>query len=264
MMSALKAGLLTSISTSLIGGWVVLKGLSFFSDALAHGVLPGIAVAVILGINPIYGAIAATFFIILGINTIKNNTRLSDDVSIGLLFVGFLALAVVIMSSSSSYTGDLDRFLFGSITGVNQSDILILSITAVIIILSSFFLYRAFLVSAYDEIQAQLLNLKPKSTNYILLGLLSITIIASFKVVGNLLVFAFLIAPPATASLYSKSIKTMMVLSLILGAFSVILGLLFSYHYDTASSATMALVAVTIFIAALALTQLSKTKNHVS
>ncbi|MCY3910665.1 MAG: metal ABC transporter permease, partial [bacterium] len=124
MRNALWSGLLAVLTTSTVGTWVVLRGMSFFGEALAHGVLPGLAIAFIIGGDTTVGALIAALVMVTGINLIRNHSPLPDDSSIGLLYVGFLALAVVILSSSSgAYSGDLTRFLFGSITGVTNSDL---------------------------------------------------------------------------------------------------------------------------------------------
>ncbi|MGH9139180.1 MAG: metal ABC transporter permease, partial [Acidimicrobiales bacterium] len=120
MRTTLWAVLLTALCTSLVGTWVVLRGMSFLGEALAHGVLPGIAIAFVLGYNTTAGGFLAAVAMVIGINVVRSASPLSDDASIGILFVGFLSLAVVIMSSQrGSYTGDLSRFLFGSVSGVD-------------------------------------------------------------------------------------------------------------------------------------------------
>lgn len=147
---ALIAGLLAVVATSEVGTWVVLWGMSFLGDALAHGVLPGIAVAFLIGVDPTIGALAAALVMVAGINLIRVHSPLPDDTSIGVLLVGFLALAVVIMSSSGSYLRDLNGFLFGSITGVDDGDIARQAVAAatsvvgvVVGVLVSFHLARA-------------------------------------------------------------------------------------------------------------------------
>src|SRR5918994_2463655 len=135
MRDALLAGVLTVITTSVVGTWVVLRGISFLGDALAHGVLPGIAIAFIMGASTTVGALVAAGAMVAGINLIRARSPLPDDTSIGVLFVGFLALAVVIMSTRrASYTGDLNRFLFGSVAGVTGDDLVLQAITAVIVL----------------------------------------------------------------------------------------------------------------------------------
>jgi ABC-type Mn2+/Zn2+ transport system permease subunit len=254
MRDALLAGVLTVITTSLVGTWVVLRGMSFLGDALAHGVLPGIAIAFIIGVDTSIGALAAAAAMVGGITVIRRHSPLPDDTSIGVLFVGFLALAVVIMSTQrASYTGDLNRFLFGSITGLDSSDIARQAIAAAIAIVGVVVFYRAFLVMTFDESLARMLGLRPGLAQAALLFLLAISIVASFESVGNLLVFAFLIAPPAAASLVVKRVPMIMVVSIGFGTLATFVGLLISYHHRSAAGATMALCSVILFFAVLAL-----------
>jgi len=252
MRRALYAGLLVVLTTSVVGTWVVLRGMSFLGDALAHGVLPGIALAFIIGVDTTIGAFVAAIAMVWGINMIRSYSPLPEDTSIGVLFVGFLALAVAIMSSSSgAYVGDLNRFLFGSVTGVDADDLRRQAIAAVISVGGVVVFYRAFLVMTFDHAQAQVLGLRPRLAHGVLLVLLAISIIASFEAVGNLLVFAFLIAPPATAVLLVRRVPRIMVAAAAVGTVSVVIGLLSSYHYDTAAGATMALATVVVFMAVL-------------
>ncbi|MXZ52089.1 MAG: metal ABC transporter permease [Acidimicrobiaceae bacterium] len=252
MQRALYAGLLVVLTTSVVGTWVVLRGMSFLGDALAHGVLPGIALAFIIGVHTTIGAFVAAIVMVWGINMIRSYSPLPEDTSIGVLFVGFLALAVAIMSSSSgAYVGDLNRFLFGSVTGVDAYDLRRQAIAAVISVGGVAVFYRAFLVMTFDYAQARVLGLRPRLAHGVLLVLLAISIIASFEAVGNLLVFAFLIAPPATAVLLVRRVPRIMVAAAAVGTVSVVVGLLASYHYDTAAGATMALATVVVFIAVL-------------
>ena len=262
MRKALWSGLLAVLATSPIGTWVVLRGMSFFGEALAHGVLPGLAIAFIVGGDPTLGALVAALVMIAGVNLIRNHSPLPDDSSIVLLYVGFLALAVVIMSSSSgAYSGDLSRFLFGSITGVTDSDLLRQLIIAGITLLGVMFFHRAFLAMTFDEVQAQLMGLRPRLAHAALLALLAISIVASFQAVGNLLVFAFLVAPPSTAAMLVRRIPAIMIGAVIIGTASVVVGLLISYHHDTAAGATMVLGAVVLFLFALLIRSLSGNYN---
>jgi len=260
MRKALWSGLLAVLATSTVGTWVVLRGMSFFGEAMAHGVLPGMAIAFILGGDPTLGALIAALVMVYGINLIRGHSPLPEDSSIVLLYVGFLALAVVILSSSSgAYSGDLTRFLFGSITGVTDSDILRQLIIAGITLLGVVVLHRAFLVMTFDEVQAHLMGLRPRLAHAGLLALLSISIVASFQAVGNLQVFAFLVAPPSTAAMLVRRIPAIMVAAVVLGSVAVVAGLLISYHHDTAAGATMALGAVILFLVAVALRSRSGT-----
>jgi ABC-type Mn2+/Zn2+ transport system permease subunit len=252
MQKALWAGLLAVLATSVVGTWVVLRGMSFLGDALAHGVLPGVAIAFVLGGNLALGALIAALAMVGGINVIRAHSPLPEDTAIGVLFVGFLALAVVIMSSQSgSYAGELNGFLFGSITGIETSDLIRQGAAAAISVVGVIVFYRAFLVMTFDETQAQLLGLRPRLAHGALLVLLALSIVASFEAVGNLLVFAFLVAPPATATLLVRRVPIIMFTAVALGTLAVVVGLLVSYHHDTAAGATMALASVVIFLLAL-------------
>ena len=253
MRHALVAGLLTVVTTSLVGTWVVLRGMSFLGDALAHGVLPGIAIAFILGHSTTLGALAAAAAMVGGINLIRSHSPLPDDASIGVLFVGFLALAVVVMSTErASYTDDLNRFLFGSVAGVTHEDVVRQAIAAAVVVVGTLVFYRAFLVMTFDETLARMLGLRPRLANVALLALVAIAVVASFESVGNLLVFAFLVAPPAAASLVGRRVPVMMLVSIALGSVTAVIGLLVSWHHRTAAGATMALTSVILFFVVLA------------
>jgi ABC-type Mn2+/Zn2+ transport system permease subunit len=255
MRSALIAAILTVVTTSVVGTWVVLRGMSFLGDALAHGVLPGIAIAFILGVNTSLGALCAAAAMVGGITVIRRTSPLPDDTSIGILFVGFLALAVVVMSSQrSSYVGDLNRFLFGSITGVDDADLLRQAIAAAIAVGGVVVLYRAFLAMTFDASLAKMLGLRPALAQTALLVLVAVSIVASFESVGNLLVFAFHDAPPASAALLARRVPVIIVVSVLLGCLASLVGILLSYHHDSATSATMALASVTLFFLVLTVT----------
>lgn len=250
---ALFAGLLAVVSTSVVGVWVVLRGMSFFGDALAHGVLPGIAIAFVVGGNTTLGAAVSALVMIGGISVVKSHSPLPEDVSIGILFIGMLALAVAIISSNTgSSVDDLDRFLFGSVTGVDGADLVRQAIAAVVAVAGVVVLHRALLALTFDEASAGLIGFRPRLTHGVLLALVALAIIASFKTVGNLLVFAFLVAPPATATLVARSVHRIMVVAVLLGSVSIVVGLLVSFHRGTAAGASMALSAVTLFFVVLA------------
>ncbi len=252
MRTTLWAVLLTALCTSLVGTWVVLRGMSFLGEALAHGVLPGIAIAFVLGYNTTFGAFVAALAMVAGVNVVRSASPLPDDASIGILFVGFLSAAVVIMSSQqASYAGDLNRFLFGSITGVTSADVTRQLVATSITLVAVVVFYRALLVGTFDERQAAVLGLHPRLAHIGLLVLLSVAIVSSFATVGNLLVFAFLIAPPATATLFATRVPTVIAAASVIGSIAGVVGLLVSYHHGTAAGASMALCAVAAFLLGL-------------
>ena len=250
MRDALLGSLFTIVASSIVGTWVVLRGLTFLGDALAQGVLPGIAIAWALSVNPQIGAIVAAFVMVSGVNIIRATSPLPDDVSLGILCVGFLSLAVVLMSARGGF-GDLNRFLFGSITAVNQEGIIRSGIFALISILFVTIGHRALSMATFDPAQAKIAGFSPRLAHFALLAMTALTVVNSFETVGSLLVFAFLIAPPTTASLLVKSVPRIIALSVILGVFAAVVGLLISYHYRTAAGATMALASVSIFFLGL-------------
>ena len=252
LRDALWAALLTVLCTSVIGTWVVLRGLSFLGDALAHGVLPGIAIAFIMGGNTTVGALLAALAMVAGVQLIRSASPLPDDASIGVLFVGFLALAVVVMSAQTGRgAGDLSRFLISNFNVVDTADLRTLMIVAVVTVVGVVALHRALLVSTFDVTQARLMGFRPQLTHFVLLVLLALSIVASFETVGTLLVFAFLIAPPATASMIVGRVPLMMIVAVVIGSVSAVIGLLVSYHHATATGATMALVTVVVFVVGL-------------
>jgi ABC-type Mn2+/Zn2+ transport system permease subunit len=252
---ALVAGLLAATITSLVGTWVVVRGLAFFGDAMAHGVLPGIALAAIWGFDLTLGAIASAIVMVVGIDVVHRRTKLSDDTAIGLLFVGMLALGVVIISREVTFAGDLTAFLFGDVLGVRDADLWIgvgaLAVTAVGMVVG----HRSFLALAAGRDKAEVLGLRPGRAHVAMLVLLAIAVVSTFRVVGTLLVFGLLVAPPASAVLIVRRMPAAMALSVVFGWLSVLVGLTVSYHADTAASATVAGVAVLTFFAVVIATE---------
>lgn len=253
---AMLGGALAAVSGSVIGTWVVIRGMSFLGDALIHGVIPGIALAILLEFNVFIGAAIAAAVMIGGINLVHRQTVFSDDTGIGLLFVGMLGLGVIFISRTASYQGGIAAILFGDTLGVKSSDIQVLALVAFLVILTSLLLYRPFLVLSFNETKAGLLGLRPSITNASLLALVTLTIVGSYQTVGTMLAFGLMVGPPATAALLVRRVPAMMVTSVIIGIASVASGLIISYHADTSGSATMAVVPVVLFFIVMAITNL--------
>ena len=251
MTNALAAGLLVSVACGIVGTLVVLRGLAFIGDALGHGVLPGVAIALLLGLPGMVGAAAGALLMILGITVITRKSSLSSDTAIGLLFVAMLALGVAIVSRSSSFSGDLVRILFGEILGISSSEILVqFAATALIAILAAV-CYRPFLLLCFGPEQADTAGFPSKLYHGLMLALIALTVVVSFKTVGTLLVFGMLLAPAATSALFSRRISAMMLGATAIGAVSVYAGLLASYHLNIAAGASITLAASLIFFIAL-------------
>ena len=248
---ALLGGSLAAVALALVGTWVVIRGMSFLGDALVHGVIPGIALAILFDFNVLIGASAAALVMILGINLVHRQAQFSEDTGIGLLFVGMLALGVIVISRTPSYTGSLTSILFGDVLGVTTSDILLLGVLLVVAALASALLYRPFLVLSFNEQKAKLLGLRPALAHWVLLGLITAVIVGSFQTVGTLLVFGLLVGPPATAALLVRRVPVMMAVAALIGVLSVAMGLVISFHLGTAGSATMAIVPIVLFFLVL-------------
>jgi ABC-type Mn2+/Zn2+ transport system permease subunit len=251
MQRALLGGILSALTTSVVGTWVVMRGLSFMGDALAHGVIPGIALAVVVGFDVMLGAALSALVMIGGINLVHRRSRLSEDAGIGLLFVGMLALGVIIISRAGSYAGSLSGILFGDALSVTTSDLVLIAAGTVVALAASVAFYRPFLALAFNEQKAEVLGLRPSLANAVLLTLITLAVVTSFRTVGSLLVFGLLVAPPATAALVSRRVPVMMVVAAGIGILAVLVGLLISWHAGTAAGATMAGVAVATFFVVL-------------
>jgi ABC-type Mn2+/Zn2+ transport system permease subunit len=247
MTQALIAGILVSIACAVAGTFVILRGMAFIGDALAHGVLPGIALAFLLGLPGILGAAVGAVFMIGGVTLITQRSRLSSDTAIGLLFVGMLALGVVIVSRSSSFSGDLTRILFGEILGIGIPSILIQMAATLVIGVTAFVCARPFLLLSFDPEQSQVAGFSSKLYHNIMLFMIAVTIIVSFQTVGTLLVFGLLIAPAGAGALLARRIRAMMAWAALFGALSVYAGLLLSYYFDLATGASIILVTTVIF-----------------
>lgn len=250
---ALLAGSLAAVATSAAGIWVVVRGMTFLGDALVHGVVPGIALAVLIGFDPAIGAAIAAVVMIGGIRLVHRQTAFAEDTGIGLLFVGMLGLGVILISRSDSYTGSLTAILFGNAFGVTAGDLVWHGVIAAVTVAGSLLFYRRFLVLSFNEQKAQLLGLRPALSHGVLLGLTTLAIIGSSRTVGTLLVLGLMVAPPATAALLVRRVPSMMALSAVIGIGSVAVGLVVSYHAGTSGSATMAVLPVGLFFLVLAL-----------
>jgi manganese/iron transport system permease protein len=235
--------------------------MSFLGDALVHGVVPGIAVAILFDFNVLVGAIAAAGLMLAGINLVHRQTTFSEDTSIGLLFVGMLGLGVILISRTDSYTGSLTAVLFGDALGVTTTDIVMLSTLLAMTLLAAIALYRPFLALSFNEQKARLLGMRPRLAHIALLALITLAIVGSFQTVGTLLVFGLLVGPPATAALLVRRVPAMMLLAGAIGVISVVLGLIVSYHADTSGSATMAVVPIVIFFVTLSVRALGRNRS---
>ncbi|MDQ7806849.1 zinc ABC transporter permease AztB [Amycolatopsis sp. A133] len=261
---ALVAGVLVSVACALVGTWVVVRGMAFIGDAMSHGMLPGVALASLAGVNLVLGAAVSAGVMALGVTVLSRSRRLSQDTTIGLLFVGMLATGVIIVSHSRSFAVDLTGFLFGDVLAVGHGDLVVLALALAVVAAVSVLGYRSFVALSFDTRKAHSLGLRPGLANALLLTLVTLTIVASFRVVGTLLVFGLLIAPAAAALFWAKRIRTIMLVAALLGILATVAGLLVSWHWGTAAGASIAAGAVLLFFlsALLSFAQRRLSRRH--
>jgi ABC-type Mn2+/Zn2+ transport system permease subunit len=258
MQRALLAGLLAAAACAVVGTWVVLRGLTFLGDALAHGVIPGLALALLWGFSPLLGAFVAALIMSGAVTLVSRRTRVREDTGIGLLFVGMLALGVVIISRSESFATDVTSLLFGDVLGVTAGDLRGQAAGVAVVVVVSTVLYRPFLALMFNEEKAATLGMRPGLSHLALLILLATAIVASFQAIGTLLVFGLLIGPPATAGLLVRRVPLVMLTAVALGALAVVVGLTVSYHQGTAGGGTVAGLAVAEFFVVLAAQEVAR------
>ncbi len=251
MQRALAGGLIAVVATSLVGTWVVLRGLAFLGDALAHGVIPGIALAVLWGASPVLGALVAALVMSGVVTAVTNRAVVREDTGIGLLFVGMLSLGVVIVSRSDSFTTEVTALLFGDVLGVTAEDLRGQLVATAIVAAVVAAGHRAFFALAFHRDKAATLGLRPGLAQAALLGILAVSIVASFQAIGTLLVFGLLVGPPATATLLVRRVPLVMLTSVAMGGLAVVAGLAISFHHDTAGGATIAGLSVAQFFVVL-------------
>jgi ABC-type Mn2+/Zn2+ transport system permease subunit len=251
MQRALVGSLVAVIATSLVGTWVVLRGLAFLGDALAHGVIPGIALAVLWGFSPIIGAFAAALVMSGLVSVVSTRTVVREDTAIGLLFVGMLSLGIVIVSRAQSFSTEVTALLFGDVLGVTVGDIRAQLVATAVVGLVTVVLYRPFLALTFNRTKAQTLGMRPGLAQTAMLALLALSIVASFQAIGSLLVFGLLVGPPATASLLVHRVPIIMMTSVAFGAAAVVAGLVVSFQHGTAGGATIAGFSVLQFFVVL-------------
>jgi ABC-type Mn2+/Zn2+ transport system permease subunit len=262
MRLALFGGILVACTCAIAGTFVVLRGLAFVGDALAHGVLPGIATAMLLGVSGIVGAAIGAAIMMGGVSVVSRRFRLSGDTAIGLLFVGMLALGVMITSRSSSFVGDLANILFGELLGITTTDLAWQFIALLVVGAIAFVGRRPFLLLTVDDGLARTSGFSARLFHNVMLAMVALTVIASFQTVGTLLVLGMLIAPAATGSLFARRIESMMLIAALVGSLSTYIGLLVSYHYDLAAGASIVLTAVVIFAISATANEIRKSRGH--
>lgn len=262
LRQSLYAGILVSAICAVAGTFVVLRGLAFAGDALAHGVVPGVAAALLFGFSGVLGAAIGAGVMMSGVSVVTRRYRLSGDTAIGLLFVGMLALGVIIQSRSSSFAGDLTNILFGEVLGVSNSDLMWQFTALVAVCIVAWFCRRPFLLLSVDDGLTETSGFSVKKYHNIMLAMVALTVVASFQTVGTLLVLGLLIAPAATGALFARRIGIMMVVAAVVGIFSTYVGLLVSYHANVAAGASIVFCSVLVFTACAVVVEVQRWQAH--
>lgn len=248
MLRSFAAAVMVGIVCSVIGTFVVVRSMAFLGDALAHAVLPGIAIAYIFGGNLTVGALVAAVLVAIGISLLSDQEEIKEDTAIGIFFTAALALGIALMSTIRTYAVDLTHILFGNVLGVTDADLRFIFITAALVLLIVIVFFRYFQVVTFDPVMAKTLQWNVKLIRTILLVLIAGTITISINTVGSGLVTAMLITPAATALMFTRKLETAMLAAAGIGAASGFLGLYISYFLNISSGASIVLVATLFFI----------------
>lgn len=244
---ALLGGVLAATICAIAGAWVVARGMAFLGEALGHGMLPGVAIATLVGGSPIAGAAASAAVMGVGIGWLTRRSRLQHDTAIGIAFVGMLATGVIVVSHSGSFATDVTAMLFGDVLAIRTPELVALGVGLLATAIVARLLHRPLTALAFDERVATTLGMRPRLARVGLSALVIVAVVASYQAVGTLLVVALLVAPPAAAALWARSIGATMAGGAGVGAAAVVAGLLASWHLATAAGASIAVAAVVLF-----------------
>lgn len=262
MQRGILAAIMVGMVCATVGTYIVLRGMAFFGDALAHSILPGVAVGYLVGggaREPLFWwALLAAVVSSIGIGAISKGAKIREDTAIGIVFAGMFALGIAMISTVRDYSVDLTHFLFGDVLGVSNGDLTLTAIFAGIIILVVLVFYKEFLVMTFDPLLAMTLRLPAHLLEYLMLILIALAIVVSLQTVGVALMVAMLVTPAATGFLLSKRLPVMMVLAALFASLSGVIGLYFSYYAGVASGAAIVLTSTALFMLAWSIRSLQK------
>lgn len=250
MVRGLLASLMVGTLCAVVGTYIVLRGMAFFGDALAHAILPGVAVAYLLDINLLWGALVMGLFTAIGIGTLSRRSEIKEDTAIGVIFAASFALGVALLSTVQAYSVDLTHILFGNVLGVSATDLWLTAGIGFLVLLGVVLLYKELLVISFDPILAATLRLPLDLLGYFLLILVALTVVVSLQTVGVALMVAMLVTPAATAYLLTRRLWHMMIVGAAVGAASSVAGLYISFYVNIASGAAVVLVCTALFVLA--------------
>ncbi|MGY3724100.1 iron/zinc/copper transport system permease protein [Granulicatella balaenopterae] len=247
LQNALVTSVVIGAVSGMIGCFIILRGMSLMGDAISHAVLPGVALSYILGINFFIGALVFGFLASFIIEFIKGNSVIKGDTAIGITFSSFLALGVILIGVANSST-DLFHILFGNVLAVQDIDKYITIGMAVFVAVMIVLFFKELLITSFDPLMAQAMGMNVVAYHYLLMFLLTLVSVTAMQSVGTILIVAMLVTPAATAFLYAKSLKTMVLLSSIIGAFSSFLGLFIGYSFNIAVGSSIVITSAVLFL----------------
>jgi len=256
-MRGLLSGLIVALTCGILSAFIVWRGMAFIGDALAHAVLPGIVVSIMLGVHVLIGALGAAVLSVLGIGILTRHKGFKEDTAIGVIFAGAFALGILLMSKVSSFK-DLTHILFGNILGVSSFDVILISAVGLVVMVSVRLFYKELLVTSFDATHARAIGLSPQLIHFGLLILVAATTVLATQTVGVVLVMALLVTPAAAASLLVKKLSRIILLSTVYSMSSILVGFYLSYYGDLASGATIVLVLTLIFIISFTFSKLKR------
>jgi len=252
MLRGLAAAVLVGIVCAVVGTYVVLRGMAFFGDALAHTILPGVALGYLVSGGAkdtlFWWALGTAVIAALGIGAISKQAQVKEDTAIGIIFAGMFALGIALISTVRSYAVDLSHFLFGDVLGVSTGSLWLILIFSGIVLLTIFAFYKEFLTLSFDPILAITMRLPVGLLENLLLTLIAVTIAVSLQTVGVALMVAMLVTPAATAYLLTHRLPVMMGLAALFASLSGVIGLYLSYYLSIASGAAIVLTATAFFL----------------
>jgi manganese/iron transport system permease protein len=250
IVRGLLASMMVGTLCAVVGTYVVLRGMAFFGDALAHAILPGIAIAYLLNVNLLWGALAMGLLTAVGIGYLSRRGQVKEDTAIGVIFAASFALGVALLSTVQTYSVDLTHILFGNVLGVSNTDLWLTAGLGTAVMFAVVLLYKELLVISFDPLLAATLRLPLNALHYLLLVLIALTTVVSLQTVGVALMVAMLVTPAATAYLLTRRLWHMMIVGAIIGAVSSVAGLYLSFYVNIASGAAVVLVCTALFVLA--------------
>lgn len=251
MRRALLAGAFVALVGAVVGAFVVVKGLAFMGDAVAHSSLAGAAVAFLAGGGSVLislGAGIAGISVAVGVTAITRRSQIRQDTAIGLLFAGLFALGILLISRTRNFALELNSFIVGNILGATTTDLAVMGVLTFVVLVLTWFFYRELLYTAYDPTMAAAAGVPVAAVQTGLLILVALAAVVAFRLVGIVLVLAMLVAPAATAGLVVRRLPAMMAAALVVGLVAVVVGLYVSFHADVAAGPAIVLVAIALFI----------------